>query len=946
MRLTPNQRMVYYLEKIKGEKAVSFPDWIQGFWLELNRDISELPVLLNAAEQEIVWERIISKSDQVQQILKTGSLARLCMDTWDLSQKWQVPIENALFLTQDNSLYQEWAAQYQATCQKHHWLDASSLLSKLSELSAQHPELFKKLKALPKAIHCVGFLEWTPQQKTFIDTLKTLGVACTNSSLLQTPGEVCVVPCQDPEEELLFALAMVKRWRAEYPQGRYAIIIPDLPLRRQEILRIFEQQLGLDNCNISAPIALNEYPIIEAALLIFDLMQPKISLEQLSQLLRSPFWGGSQQECSERAALDVLVRKQGEFEFDFARVLPLLERLNQSLPEPGARVCIENLRVLFSMRPDFYGKQKTFHWKTLINKALEDVKWLEGRPLTALEVQLKEQWQLLLDEYENMDRILSEHKFSEAKKRLRRLAALKLFLPKEAVQSMTAPLQVLGLLEGVSIPFDAIWMVGLHQKAWPQPPSPNPFLPLNMQKANNLPRSSAARELKVAKRLMDEYQKSATKVFLSYPLTLDNEPCLPSPLISTFKTVTAESLQLGPVTSYLATKIKQATSGAMSLLAENGFVKYVVNKDERGPIVSLNFEGQCAPASKTQPVLVNGGTHTLKLQAACPFRAFAEYRLQAKPISKPQLGLNEAERGEIIHQVLLQFWRNVKTQDRLNALTEETLAAQLTAVINKEVELWRQRFSDRLQNEYCQLERQRLFDLMWRFMQNEKQRPAFQVIAQEILEEVQIGSLKFKLRIDRIDRVDRVVEIDRVEKVNGGGEHDNKAEMDIEKEIVRDPMNGPEARLGSVNKTNSMAINKVIDRVVVSDEIIIDYKTGKIALSDWFGERPNDPQLPLYSVTRHATPAAVAFAVIRPEKIEFVGLSEQDGYLPGVKTVEKAKRLGAEETFAAQLEAWHRVIENLAEEFSQGVADVNPRDGASTCRNCALSTICRVEHSL
>ena len=53
-----------------------------------------------------------------------------------------------------------------------------------------------------------------------------------------------------------------------------------------------------------------------------------------------------------------------------------------------------------------------------------------------------------------------------------------------------------------------------------------------------------------------------------------------------------------------------------------------------------------------------------------------------------------------------------------------------------------------------------------------------------------------------------------------------------------------------------------IDRLRSGEEAIIDYKTGKVQPGKWFGERPDDPQLPLYATSADKAAAAVVFSVI------------------------------------------------------------------------------------
>jgi hypothetical protein len=51
-----------------------------------------------------------------------------------------------------------------------------------------------------------------------------------------------------------------------------------------------------------------------------------------------------------------------------------------------------------------------------------------------------------------------------------------------------------------------------------------------------------------------------------------------------------------------------------------------------------------------------GGARLLELQAACPFRAQAEVRLGARALEEPAMGVDAAERGDLVHAALARLW--------------------------------------------------------------------------------------------------------------------------------------------------------------------------------------------------------------------------------------------------------------------------------------------------
>src|SRR6185312_6038691 len=120
--------------------------------------------------------------------------------------------------------------------------------------------------------------------------------------------------------------------------------------------------------------------------------------------------------------------------------------------------------------------------------------------------------------------------------------------------------------------------------------------------------------------------------------------------------------------------------------------------------------------------------------------------------------------------------------------------------------------------------------------------------------------------------------------------------------------------------------------------LLIDYKTGQVTTNAWLGERPDEPQLPLYAtLSDPARLQGVAFGVVRPGK---------DLTLTGYCTTENAlskTRPMKEASLADQANEWRRVLDNLAEDFYAGKARVAPKKYPSTCEQCAQRILCRLD---
>jgi RecB family exonuclease len=122
--------------------------------------------------------------------------------------------------------------------------------------------------------------------------------------------------------------------------------------------------------------------------------------------------------------------------------------------------------------------------------------------------------------------------------------------------------------------------------------------------------------------------------------------------------------------------------------------------------------------------------------------------------------------------------------------------------------------------------------------------------------------------------------------------------------------------------------------------VLIDYKTGG-AGADWRGDRPDNPQLPIYALLSPESLTAVAYGKVNAAEPCFVFESERpDTFRPGAR----ATSLEGAESLAALLKVWSLRIETLAAGLARGQAEVAPT--ATACRYCQLQGLCRVPSTL
>jgi probable DNA repair protein len=269
-----------------------------------------------------------------------------------------------------------------------------------------------------------------------------------------------------------------------------------------------------------------------------------------------------------------------------------------------------------------------------------------------------------------------------------------------------------------------------------------------------------------------------------------------------------------------------------------------------------------------------GGASILKDQAACGFLAFAKTRLRADTPDLPELGLDPRERGELVHRALEYFWTATRSQSELRALSQQERRQRLDEAIDEAFTRLAQP-TPGWSSAYIRVQRERLRRLLLKWLTVELQRGPFTVQKREVGTTVPIGPLQLRVRPDRIDEVE-----------------------------------------GGV--------------------ALVDYKTGYRAhSSDWDGDRPNDPQLPLYALlTKPGELQAMFFGRLRPgNDMRWQGIASNRSILPRVQIADLDLRR----------DEWLTVLTNLANDFAAGRADVDPKSFALNCDGCGQRTLCRVD---
>lgn len=170
----------------------------------------------------------------------------------------------------------------------------------------------------------------------------------------------------------------------------------------------------------------------------------------------------------------------------------------------------------------------------------------------------------------------------------------------------------------------------------------------------------------------------------------------------------------------------------------------------------------------------------------------------------------------------------------------------------------------------------------------------------------------------------------------------------LEVELLRPPFEVLQREERVAIEVGPIRINGQVDRIdrVAEGIVVIDYKTGAAGTGNWQGERPAEPQMPLYAIAFQRELAGLAYASLRPGAVGLAGLA-RSGDVFGA-ALPKLKPPAADE-WQQIIDEWRRVLEALAQAFAAGVARVDPlqpKGESGTCAWCHLATLCRRDELL
>lgn len=734
MVVTPNRRLARLLhrqfdvaQRHRGvavwptPRILPYPQWLEWLWNEaLAAGATDAALLLTPLQSAVQWRQIVEADADRVPLFDGRAAAALAGDAWTLVHQWGAGGESWRAWRIDHgepddpAVFARWAEAYAMRLRGAGARDLALLPDALVACAGQW------MRTLPPTV-VAGLVEPTPQHERLFRALRDAGAALASlETLPETQAAAQRTTAPTTRDEIAAALAWARERALATPDASIGVVVENLAARRDEVVALAEELLAPEAAlvagaarmpfDISLGPALAAVPMLATALDLIALGEASLEAGAAAALLRSAYLPGAETALPLRARAEREWLEEGRIEVTLGDAIAALDRRSDPLAQRW-----RSAREVLRGGP----RSSPREWSDAWRGWLADTGWPGARTLDSAEYQARVAWEKLLVDFASLSAVAPRLSPPRALATLQSLAGEQRFQP----EGGPAPIQILGVLEGTGLAFDALWVAGLAADRWPAAPDPNPLLPLAWQRERNVAHATAEREREYARSLTARFARAAKEVVFSCAAVIDDHDASPSALIL----------------DYPARAASPRPPSWIGVIAQAKKLECI--SDDRAPAL--------APGSA-----VRGGSRIVALQSDCPFQAFTRCRLRAEPWPAPSAGLTPLDHGRIVHAALAAFWKSVRDHAGLVALDEATLAGHIAAAIECGLSELPPRRWAVLPALIREAEARRLDRTMRAWLDVERVRPSFVAQALEERMPLSLGGVELTLQLDRIDALE------------------------------------------------------------------------------------------------------------------------------------------------------------------------------------------------
>ena len=673
-------------------RVATLTDYLRARYAALS-SATGLRTLLSADAQRLVW---LEHTPDVSNIDLTELYPRVA-DAWRVMHDWRLTASLEQFDDNENHrLFRDWSQTYMRTARLRGWVTEA-------ELPATIALALREGMLEAEALLLVGFDVIPPSLEHLINTYRSVGVRVElYEPARRGTASVTAISCNEKEQELRAATDWARTALEQGTEPKsICIAVPDLVESHDRVVRQLDAILRPDEAepnaanspyNVSGGVPLSTVPVVADALDLLDWLFEPYHHSRVDSLLRSPFL--------DLAGAAIGRRSRQPERCDAARFATLISASPlREIVQRASRMGLVDLSAACSSA----------------RQLLSLAGWPQPTRLSSESFQAYQSFVALLEELSANADVVQPRNFAATIRQFRVAADRRLFAPERP----KAVIQVLGYLETIGLEFTHLWVTGLSRLDWPGAPSPTPFIPIRHLRAAAVPRTDVNGEIAFARRLMGHWRASATWVVFSYPRVCDDVPSQRSTLVDECEPSVERHLD--------------ASSLALSH-------PYLVGR----PVAATRDDVSIGPAPIER--LRHRGTGILRDQSACPFRAFARYRLHAPQSNPPHSFPDAADRGTATHAALRNLFDRLDPEIEFDRVDEAALGAAVSDAASTAIAVL-----GPLPMAFRDSERSRLTTLLLEWLQLERTRQPHRIVATETTAILSIGGIDFDLRIDRID---------------------------------------------------------------------------------------------------------------------------------------------------------------------------------------------------
>jgi ATP-dependent helicase/nuclease subunit B len=870
-------------------------DYINALWQHNKASLKVNKIRLDQNQAFLVWQQIILKNKGKNQqllLLNEQQTANVALRSWRLMHQWQIGLEDIQQNQDiDSAAFKEWCQDYTDKLQKHGWIDTWQLESFLFDGKS-------RLDLISNELVFASFDLLSTLQRRHIQECQNRGITIQQLSVeykADVPNDIEYRNYQTPQQEVLSVFAQAREHLEANPELKIGIVIPQLAEQYASIEQLARQVFYPDKSPLQCQQEERVYrfslgqPLIKSAyihtmLTALALLKKSFAFADLSYLLQSHWLPAlDKQESDNESQLMQMLHFNQALKKKCCAWLSWQDVLTISLEAlPEATDLHEKLAQVLQFQKGILNLDDNNQGKQPYHSASQ---WQ----------QIFSEW-LSLFNWQNNELDSWHYQIHESW-----MQVLDVFRGCDLVQGEISLHKALVMLQGLCK--DQVFM--RQAKAEPILISgvldgvghPVDFLYITgMHEAYPSP---APQEPFIPNRALAQkgYPFASKSEELQYEKNKLQSLFAGGKQVFVSYAKQYSDGEYGPSTLLRNLSSEERFKSIESISRAQSHAhsfSQSFSQPLSAPLsdTTSNFQADLEPFEDIQGEVcldsqnIQGGAKVFQNQSHCPFKAYVEHRILPQSEEEPEFGLDARDAGIVVHRLLENIWTQLKSYSALTVLDE----VELKELINLQIDQYLENPGKQFQFDrktLLMLERQRLQNLLfeWLCLEREQRIQGFQVIANEANIHSEFGGIPVNVVIDRIDQMD-----------NG-------------------------------------------------DYLVIDYKTGQSGVSDWQGERPYNPQLPLYALAlnQHKKQSfniqGIAYGKLKNNDCQLLGLTGIEEVGAGVQPP-KIERKPV--TWQEQLVIWHDNLSRLAAEFLDGHAIVDPAR-ETICDYCELTAVCRVQ---